>query len=446
MAAVAAIPGGAAAIGNDLDNHLVGNSLGNLLDGRGRQDTLDGHGGDDLLRPGFGSDTVTGGAGLDTIAGTLAELANTRVEDFTAEDRILVEDLDPQGITLVRSLGDDAVILRLISNGGATAEITLVGDFVGSDFLVRPASEGTGGSEIIVADAVSPGVTVKQATAQSDPAVEGPILFDVRFDGPVTGLGPEDILLSGTAGATTAVVSGSGSVYSIAVSGMTGAGTVIVSIAAGAAQSGVGAPSLASTSLDNVVDYAPGPSETVIMGTSGGELLLGTDAAEIFLPLKGIDTIKAAGGDDVIRASIDDGLDFYLGGSGNDTIDYSALTRSVAIRLGTLFGTGVGVGIGKQCGVDTLTSIENVIGSRAGDTICGNGLDNVIDGGGGKDIPTGGDAWTSSYSGPGLVRPLSPTSTPIRRAARISSMCEVLQLPQPTSLSRWRSEISAQRP
>ena len=41
--------------------------------------------------------------------------------------------------------------------------------------------------------------------------------------------------LSGTAGATTAIVTGSGTTYNVAVSGMTGSGTVIATIAAGVA-------------------------------------------------------------------------------------------------------------------------------------------------------------------------------------------------------------------
>ena len=60
--------------------------------------------------------------------------------------------------------------------------------------------------------------------------------------------------LSGTAGATTAVVTGSGTTYNVAVSGMTGSGTVIASIAAGKAHDSAGNANTASTSTDNTVD------------------------------------------------------------------------------------------------------------------------------------------------------------------------------------------------
>jgi hypothetical protein len=63
------------------------------------------------------------------------------------------------------------------------------------------------------------------------------------------------VTLSGTAGATTVVVSGSGPTYDVAVSGMAAGGTVIVSIPAGAGADLVGNASSASTSTDNTVTF-----------------------------------------------------------------------------------------------------------------------------------------------------------------------------------------------
>ena len=67
-----------------------------------------------------------------------------------------------------------------------------------------------------------------------------------------------DVTLSGTAGATTAIVtnpSGDQVTYNVAVSGMTGNGTVIASVAAGVAHDAAGNPNTASTSTDNTVTY-----------------------------------------------------------------------------------------------------------------------------------------------------------------------------------------------
>jgi large repetitive protein len=102
-----------------------------------------------------------------------------------------------------------------------------------------------------------PAVTVDQAAAQADPTATSPVLFTVIFNGAVTGFTASDVVLGGTAGATTAVISGAGPNYTIAVSGMTQSGTVTASIPAGAAQAVAipNAGNTASTSTDNQVDY-----------------------------------------------------------------------------------------------------------------------------------------------------------------------------------------------
>jgi len=64
-----------------------------------------------------------------------------------------------------------------------------------------------------------------------------------------------DVTLSGTAGATTAIVTGGPTSYNIAVSGMTVSGTVIASIEAGKAHDTAGNASASSTSADNEVSY-----------------------------------------------------------------------------------------------------------------------------------------------------------------------------------------------
>jgi len=104
-------------------------------------------------------------------------------------------------------------------------------------------------------DRTPPSVTVNKAVGQADPTNFSPINFAVTFSEPVSDFVAADVTLSGTAGATTAFVSGSGDTYNIAVTGMTGTGTVIASLAAGVATDGAANASLASTSTDNSVIY-----------------------------------------------------------------------------------------------------------------------------------------------------------------------------------------------
>src|SRR6202008_4598912 len=97
-------------------------------------------------------------------------------------------------------------------------------------------------------------VTIDQAAAQPDPTNNSTINFTVVFNSTVSDFATGDVNLSGTGGATTAIVTGSGATYNVAVSGMTGTGTVIASVPADVATSGANS-NTASTSTDNTVTY-----------------------------------------------------------------------------------------------------------------------------------------------------------------------------------------------
>ena len=101
----------------------------------------------------------------------------------------------------------------------------------------------------ITYDTVSPTVTIEQAVGQRDPTNATTINFTATFSETVTGFTGTDVDLSAsTAPASlSAVVTGSGTTYNVAVSGMTGNGTVISSIPAGAALDAAGNPSTASS-------------------------------------------------------------------------------------------------------------------------------------------------------------------------------------------------------
>ncbi|MFL5329957.1 MAG: hypothetical protein ACJ8C4_13715 [Gemmataceae bacterium] len=97
-------------------------------------------------------------------------------------------------------------------------------------------------------------VTIDQKATQADPSNSSTINFTVVFNQSVSDFATGDVSLTGTAGATTAVVTGSGTTYNVAVSGMSSSGTVIASLAANVATR-LGYPNLASTSTDNNVTY-----------------------------------------------------------------------------------------------------------------------------------------------------------------------------------------------
>ncbi|HEY4498979.1 MAG TPA: polysaccharide deacetylase family protein [Candidatus Paceibacterota bacterium] len=148
------------------------------------------------------------------------------------------------------------------ATGNGTATMSGSGESGGLLIALRPA------------DTTSPTVTINQADGQIDPTTTSPINFTVVFSESVDDFATGDVTLSGTAGATTATVTGSGTTYNVAVSGMTGSGTVIASIAAGVANDAAGNDNLASTATDNTVTY----------NASGAACSIDTEANKIVNP------------------------------------------------------------------------------------------------------------------------------------------------------------------
>jgi hypothetical protein len=127
-------------------------------------------------------------------------------------------------------------------------------------------------------------VTINQATGQPDPADDGPVHFTIHFTEPVNGFTDADVTLSGTAGATTAVVTNRHDQmeYDVAVSGMTGRGTVIATVAAYVATDAAGNANTASTADDNSVTYSPPPTEVIYITTAGpGGTARNTDGSTV---------------------------------------------------------------------------------------------------------------------------------------------------------------------
>ncbi|MCT7953033.1 DUF4347 domain-containing protein, partial [Ancylothrix sp. C2] len=107
----------------------------------------------------------------------------------------------------------------------------------------------------VTIDSTAPTVTINQNVGQLDPTTGSTVNFAVVFSEAVTGFDDSDITLGGTAGATTATVTGSGSTYNVAVSGMTVSGTVTAAVKADATADIAGNTSTASTSSDNQITY-----------------------------------------------------------------------------------------------------------------------------------------------------------------------------------------------
>ncbi|MBU0675046.1 MAG: lamin tail domain-containing protein [Proteobacteria bacterium] len=219
-----------------------------------------------------------------------------------------------------------------------------------------PAGE-PGTDETYTVDNTAPTVTINQAAGQTDPGTSSPINFTVTFSETVTGFDiPADVTLSGTAGPTTAVITGTGP-YNVAVSGMSSVGTVIAAINTSVAQDAAGNNNAASTSTDNQVTYSPPPPSVV--------------------------SIDRADTNPTNAASVDYTVTFDQAVSGIDTGDFSLATSGTTGNIASVSaasGTTVTVTVNTIAGDGTLglnlidnDSVVNVLSNPLGGTGVNNG-------------------------------------------------------------------------
>jgi Ca2+-binding RTX toxin-like protein len=169
-------------------------------------------------------------------------------------------------------------------------------------------------------------------------------------------------------------------------------------------------------------DVGPKPMPATIVGTQGNDTLIGTSGRDVIAGLNGDDTIDGGGGNDVICGG--DGNDELSGGAGEDVLsgdagddvldggsqpasgtDFAAYDASPAAVTANL-ATGKATGWGS----DRLRGIEGVSGSPFGDSLTGNGADNVLlgqrgndrlNGLGGSDLVSGSEGDDTMIGGPG---------------------------------------------
>ena len=129
------------------------------------------------------------------------------------------------------------------------------------------------------------------------------------------------------------------------------------------------------------------------MGTdtfSGFETYDGTDFDDVYHAESGGHAMfYAFGGDDLIMAAL--GEHRFLGGQGNDTVDYSGVDAALKMDLSLNHSEAqlYDVSTGEALGFQGVSNIENVTGSAHDDQIFGDAYDNVLEGGAGNDVLVG---------------------------------------------------------
>jgi Ca2+-binding RTX toxin-like protein len=117
--------------------------------------------------------------------------------------------------------------------------------------------------------------------------------------------------------------------------------------------------------------------DDTLNGGDGNDFLHGGDGDDTLDGGNNNDEIYGNGGDDIIL--LDGGNDIINGGAGIDVIDASARTARVTIDLSNLAAQNT------RAGTDTISNIENLIGTAFNDTLAGDANNNTIEAGAGND-------------------------------------------------------------
>lgn len=125
--------------------------------------------------------------------------------------------------------------------------------------------------------------------------------------------------------------------------------------------------------------------------SAGADRVIGNALANHIAGLAGSDKLYGAAGNDALDGGA--GADLLAGGAGNDrlqggtgsdTADYGDASAKVVVSLGVS-----GAQDTRGAGIDTLSSIENLAGSRFSDRLSGNAGANTLSGGAGSDSLAG---------------------------------------------------------
>jgi len=121
----------------------------------------------------------------------------------------------------------------------------------------------------------------------------------------------------------------------------------------------------------------------ILRGNPYANTLKGTAYGDSLYGYAGNDALYGYGGNDLLDGG--SGNDLLNGGTGVDTATYASAGSRVLVDL-----TKTGSQNTEGSGIDTLVSIERLIGSAFDDSLIGNSSNNQINGGAGNDYLTGG--------------------------------------------------------
>ena len=367
--------------------------------------------GDDSIEGGDGNDTLIGGAGADTLDGGAGNDVLFATPTNSPDRDVLI------GGAGADTLESGHANFRRLPTAGAGLRADDVASYRDSDEGVRieflyDNNAQPNPRNVVRASGGHAEGDVLRNILDIDGSNHGDTLIGFNYRDPFgdyrhifRGLGGDDLFLSGNLADTLDGGSGRDTVSYDRIPGdfATVFRAVNVNLAANTARGGF-ARDDRLTSIENLIgtslnDTLTGDNDTLmgnrLEGIGGNDELHGGGGDDTLIGGDGNDTLDGGTGADRLEGGA--GADVLTGGDGNDTVSYENAGAAVNANLMGTAGTA-----GEAMG-DTLSEVENLIGSVHNDTLTGDDetAGNRIEGGDGNDVLAGGGGNDSLFGGEG---------------------------------------------
>jgi Ca2+-binding RTX toxin-like protein len=338
-------------------------SIENLIGSNGN-DTLSGTNGDNVLEGGLGNDILNGRAGNDT-ASYAGSITSVKV-DLALQGQ--AQDTRNAGFDTLNSI-ENLIGGQNTDNlsGDSQANILSGGD--GGDLL-----NGRAGHDILNGEAGNDWILGGNGDDVLNGGAGNDWMVGENGDDTLNGGSGNDTLSGGSGNDTFVGSFGENSIY-----GGDGIDTISYESHSNTVTVNLGGISFDRLSLfkDTIIEV-----ENVI-GSAQSDWITGDESDNVLIGMAGNDRLYGMGGNDTLEGGLDN--DFLDGGEGTDTASYANSSGGVSVKL---WVTGEQNTL--SAGNDTLTNVENLIGSNFNDTLHGNYKNNHLTGGRGNDTLNGG--------------------------------------------------------